>query len=66
MRIAAEQDFFHWPLEFPEVFARGRRGFDVVLANPPWDKLKVERHDFFQRFIPGLKRVDSADGARAA
>jgi len=61
IRIAAEQDFFHWPLEFPEVFASGRPGFDVVLANPPWDKVKVERHDFFQRFIPSLKRIDSAE-----
>ena len=25
--------FFHWPLEFPEVFSRG--GFDVLLCNPP-------------------------------
>ena len=28
--------FFHWPLEFPDVFERG--GFDVVLGNPPWDR----------------------------
>src|SRR5207244_4276424 len=27
--------FFHWPLEFPEVFAEG--GFDCVLGNPPWE-----------------------------
>jgi hypothetical protein len=59
--IAAEQSFFHWPLEFPEAFAGVGPGFDVVLANPPWDKLKVERHDFFQRFIPSLKRIDSAE-----
>lgn len=59
--IAAEQHFFHWPLEYPEVFVAGRRGFDVVLANPPWEKLKVERHDFFQRFIPSLKRIESAE-----
>jgi len=26
--------FFHWPLEFPDVFERG--GFDVVLGNPPF------------------------------
>ena len=26
--------FFHWPLEFPDVFERG--GFDVVLGNPPY------------------------------
>jgi hypothetical protein len=60
-KVAAEQHFFHWPLEFPEVFARERPGFEVVLANPPWDKLKVERHDFFQMRIPGLKFVDSAE-----
>jgi len=59
-RIAEDQRFFHWPLELPEVFTRDRPGFDVVLANPPWEKLKVERHDFYQRFIPSLKRVESA------
>jgi hypothetical protein len=58
--IATEQRFFHWPLEFPEIFGRARAGFDVVLANPPWEKLKVERHDFFQFRIPGLKFVSSA------
>jgi len=60
IKVSLEQRFFHWPLEFPEVFARERPGFDVVLANPPWEKLKVERHDFYQRFIPSLKRVESA------
>jgi len=58
---AREHLFFHWPLEYPEVFARARPGFDVVLANPPWEKLKVERHDFFQMLLPGLKFVDSAE-----
>jgi hypothetical protein len=27
---------FHWPLEFPEVFARERGGFDGVVGNPPF------------------------------
>lgn len=27
---------FHWPLEFPEVFARDRSGFDVIVGNPPF------------------------------
>ncbi|MGI8405734.1 MAG: Eco57I restriction-modification methylase domain-containing protein [Thermomicrobiales bacterium] len=31
---AEEVGFFHWPLQFPEVFARG--GFDTVLGNPPF------------------------------
>ena len=33
-QMASQHNFFHWPLEFPEVFAQG--GFDVVLGNPPW------------------------------
>ncbi|WP_152918086.1 Eco57I restriction-modification methylase domain-containing protein, partial [Ardenticatena maritima] len=32
--IADEVGFFHWPLEFPDVFEKG--GFDVVLGNPPF------------------------------
>lgn len=27
---------FHWPLEFPEVFASGRAGFSAIVGNPPW------------------------------
>lgn len=27
---------FHWPLEFPEVFIRGNKGFDAILGNPPY------------------------------
>ena len=32
---------FHWPLEFPEIMARG--GFDVLVGNPPWDIVQVEQ-----------------------
>jgi len=32
--LAERHRFFHWPLEFPDVFAQG--GFDVVLGNPPF------------------------------
>jgi len=39
--IAEEKDFFHWDLEFPEVFFEGDRrkenpGFDAVIGNPPY------------------------------
>jgi hypothetical protein len=33
-RRGHQYSFFHWHLQFPQVFARG--GFDVVLGNPPW------------------------------
>ncbi|MGL5041170.1 MAG: hypothetical protein ACRC6D_13935 [Aeromonas sp.] len=37
--IASAQRFFHWDLEFSDLFAQ-RGGFDLMLGNPPW--LKVE------------------------
>ena len=43
--IAFEARSFHWPLEFPEVFAAG--GFDVVLGNPPWERIKLQEQEFF-------------------
>jgi hypothetical protein len=43
--IANENKFFHWPIEFPEVFAQG--GFDVVLCNPPWERIKLQEQEFF-------------------
>ncbi len=39
--------FFHWPLEFPEVFERERGGFDVVLGNPPWERIELQEKEFF-------------------
>ncbi|MEV0524572.1 class I SAM-dependent DNA methyltransferase [Streptomyces sp. NPDC050439] len=33
--IAGEQGFFHWELEFAQVFA-ARGGFDLQVGNPPW------------------------------
>lgn len=36
---------FHWPLEFPDVMARG--GFDVVIGNPPWERIKLQEQEFF-------------------
>ena len=46
-RIAEEQRFFHWCVEFPEVFA-ANKGFDVMCGNPPWDKIKVEDKKWFE------------------
>lgn len=45
-RIADEQRFFHWCVEFPEVFA-ANKGFDVMCGNPPWDKLQMEEEKWF-------------------
>jgi hypothetical protein len=44
-QLAAEKRFFHWGLEFPEVFEQG--GFDCVLGNPPWERIKLQEKEFF-------------------
>lgn len=37
--VAEQQKFFHWELEFADVF-KSRGGFDLVVGNPPWIKLE--------------------------
>lgn len=34
--VAHEQRFFHWFVEFPEVFNHSNGGFDCILGNPPF------------------------------
>lgn len=43
--VAAHR-YFHWCVEFPEVFAYDG-GFDVMCGNPPWDKLQMEEEKWF-------------------
>lgn len=42
---AGKYRFFHWPLEFPDIAQKG--GFDVIIGNPPWEKIKLQEKEFF-------------------
>ncbi|WP_236700287.1 Eco57I restriction-modification methylase domain-containing protein [Allosalinactinospora lopnorensis] len=59
--------FFHWHLEFPEVFPgiddeRGdynpetgwQGGFTCVLGNPPWERVKLQEKEFFASRDPEI------------
>lgn len=45
--------YFHFELEFPEVAfdakgkPRGGFGFDAIVGNPPWDRIRPERRQFY-------------------
>lgn len=47
-----QQRFFHWELEFPDVFTEEGAGFDVVVGNPPWEIQKPSSKEFFSNHDP--------------
>jgi hypothetical protein len=49
---------FHWPLEFPDVMTNG--GFDAVLGNPPWEKIKIQEQEFFASRQPEIAEAPNA------
>ncbi len=62
--LAERERFLHWPLAFPDVFARDRPGFDAVVGNPPWEEVTIEELAFYARYRPGLRAL--AQGPRRA
>lgn len=50
----------HMPYLFPEVFIRDNPGFDVLLGNPPWEKLHIEEHQWWGLRYPGLRGMRQA------
>ena len=62
--LGTQNKFLHLHIAFPEVFQAGddnqslgtntglRGGFDVVLGNPPWNKLKLAEKEFFASSAP--------------
>ena len=57
-QLAIAARAFHWPLEFPDVMANG--GFDVVLGNPPWERIKIQEQEFFASREPGIAEAPNA------
>jgi len=57
-RLAAEYRFLHWHLAFPQIHQQG--GFDVVLGNPPWERVKLQEQEFFAARDPEVANALNA------
>lgn len=63
-RISHEQHFFHWELEFPEIYFDedvkhlANSGFDAVVGNPPWDVVQPNSQEFFSNYDPYFRDYD--------
>ncbi|MEM1063558.1 MAG: Eco57I restriction-modification methylase domain-containing protein, partial [Planctomycetota bacterium] len=51
---------FDWADRFPEVFDRDDPGFDIVLGNPPWERIKLQEREFFSVAAPEIATAPNA------
>ena len=67
-KVATQQGFFHWELDFATVFARG--GFDLQLGNPPWVRPRTDTDALLAEGDPwwqlALKPSEAARNAKRA
>jgi len=70
LTIAAEQHFLHWQVAFPGVWTGWRDarqgGFDAVIGNPPWDRMKMQEVEWFAERAPAIARHARAADRKAA
>lgn len=57
-QMAEQYQFFHLAVSFPEVEAKG--GFDVVLGNPPWERIKLQEKEWFAAIRPDIAEARNA------
>ncbi|MFI5814555.1 Eco57I restriction-modification methylase domain-containing protein [Streptomyces sp. NPDC051643] len=72
LRLRDGYYFFHWHLEFPEIFSVPESGagvqqgtgwaggFDAVVGNPPWERVKLQEQEFFAQREPRIAEAKNA------
>ena len=63
--IADREGFLHWEAAFPGVWHRWQElqpsgGFDAIIGNPPWDRIKLQEVEWFATRSPELALAPTA------
>ena len=63
--VADRENFLHWEVAFPGVWHRWQDddpvgGFDAVIGNPPWDRIKLQEVEWFAIRLPELALAPTA------
>jgi hypothetical protein len=63
--LASRERFLHWQVAFPGVWddwesKEPRGGFDAVIGNPPWDRIKLQEVEWFATRKPEIARQQRA------
>ena len=63
--VADREGFLHWEAAFPGVWQRWQEeqpvgGFDAVIGNPPWDRIKLQEVEWFATRSPELALAPTA------
>ena len=69
--IAGRENFLHWEVAYPGVWHRWQDnhpqgGFDAVIGNPPWDRIKLQEVEWFATRSPELALAPTAAARRNA
>ena len=67
--LAAEERFLNWQVSFPGVWehlanARPEGGFDAVIGNPPWERMKLQQVEWFAERRPEIALQPRASDRR--
>ncbi len=68
-KLIEEERFLNWQIAFPGVWknwaSAGREGgFDAVIGNPPWDRIKLQQVEWFAARRPEIARAQRASDRR--
>ena len=71
--IAEKYQFFHWHVAFGNVFTAPKEktaadnpemgwngGFDVMVGNPPWERVKLQEKEWFAQRVPEIANAPNA------